>query len=87
MELKNKLRIFHSITEMQRVFGLPQPLHPLISILDYNEVEITQEMVAHPFVMDFYNITYNDWNRHVSNKRRIYFTDSSGFPAKLYIGH
>jgi AraC family transcriptional activator of pobA len=60
MERKNKLRIFHSITEMQRVFGLPQPLHPLISILDYSEVEITQEMVAHPFVMDFYNITYND---------------------------
>jgi AraC family transcriptional activator of pobA len=48
MEQKNKLRVFHSITEMQRVFGLPQPLHPLIS------------MLGDPFVMDFYNITYNE---------------------------
>jgi len=60
MEQRNKLRVFHSIAEMQRVFGLPQPLHPLISMLDYSQVEITPEMLAHPFVMDFYNITYNE---------------------------
>jgi AraC family transcriptional activator of pobA len=60
MEQRNKLRVFHSITEMQRVFGLPQPRHPLISMLDYSKVEITREMLAHPFVMDFYNLTYNE---------------------------
>ncbi|MCF0056358.1 AraC family transcriptional regulator [Dyadobacter sp. CY356] len=60
MEQRNKLQVFHSITEMQRIFGLPKPLHPLISMLDYNKVEITSEMLAHPFVMDFYNITYNE---------------------------
>ena len=60
MENKNKLRVFHSITEMQRSFGLPRPLHPLISMLDYSKVEITREMLSHPFVMDFYNITYNE---------------------------
>lgn len=60
MEQRNKLRVFHSISEMQRVFGLPQPRHPLISLLDYNKVEITSEMLAHPFVMDFYNVTYNE---------------------------
>lgn len=59
MEQRNKLRIFPSISEMQRVFGLPQPRHPLISMLDYSKVEITREMLAHPFVMDFYNVTYN----------------------------
>jgi AraC family transcriptional activator of pobA len=59
MEKKNKLRVFHSISEMQRVFGLPQPLHPLISMLDYSKVDITLEMLANPFVMEMYNITYN----------------------------
>jgi AraC family transcriptional activator of pobA len=59
MEQKNKIRVFHSITEMQRAFGLPEPLHPLISILDYSQVEITPEMLKQPFVMDMYNITYN----------------------------
>ena len=55
-----KMQVFHSIAEMQRVFGLPAPLHPLISMLDYSKVEITREMLANPFIMDFYNITYND---------------------------
>jgi AraC family transcriptional activator of pobA len=60
MEHSNKLRVFHSISEMQRVFGLAQPLHPLITMLDYSKVDITAEMLAHPFVMEFYNITYNE---------------------------
>ena len=60
MEQRNKIRVFQSITEMQRVFGLPQPLHPLISMLDYSEVEITREMLSEPFVMNLYNITYNE---------------------------
>ncbi|MCW3170303.1 helix-turn-helix transcriptional regulator [Chryseobacterium sp. 09-1422] len=61
MKQKNKLRIFHSITEMHRVFGLPEPLHPLISMLDHNKVAITREMLAHPFVLNFYNVTYNEF--------------------------
>jgi AraC family transcriptional activator of pobA len=60
MEQRNKLRVFQSITEMQRVFGLPQPLHPMISMLDYSRVEITKEMLSAPFVMNLYNITYNE---------------------------
>ncbi|KAA6438381.1 helix-turn-helix transcriptional regulator [Dyadobacter flavalbus] len=60
MEQRNKIRVFHSIAEMQLAFGLPRPLHPLISMLDYSKVEITREMLALPFVMDFYNITYNE---------------------------
>jgi len=59
-ELRNKPRVYHSITEMQRAFGLPKPLHPLISMLDYSKVKITGEMLAATFVMDFYNITYNE---------------------------
>jgi len=60
MEKRNKLRVFQSITEMQRAFGLPQPLHPLISMLDYSKVKITREMLSVPFVMNLYNITYNE---------------------------
>jgi AraC family transcriptional activator of pobA len=62
MEQKNKFRIFYSIAEMQRIFGLPEPLHPLISMLDHSKVAITREMLAHPFVMNFYNVTYNEFS-------------------------
>jgi AraC family transcriptional activator of pobA len=57
---KNKPRIFNSITEIQRAFGLPKPLHPLISLLDYSKVQITGEMLSPSFMMNFYNITYNE---------------------------
>lgn len=56
----NTLRIFRTIADMQRELGLPKPLHPLVSMLDYNEVKITGEMLSRNFVMDFYNITYNE---------------------------
>ena len=58
-EHRDKPRIYRSIAQMQRAFGLPKPLHPLISMLDYSQVTITSEMLADPFVMEFYNITYN----------------------------
>ena len=56
----NSIRHFHTISEMLQVFGLPKPLHPLICLLDYGEVIITSEMLSTNFVMDFYNITYNE---------------------------
>ena len=59
-ETKHKPRIYQSITDMQRAFGLPKPLHPLISLLDQSNVQITREMLAPTFVMEFYNITYNE---------------------------
>lgn len=59
-EQKNKPRVFNSITEIQRAFGLPKPLNPLISILNYSKVQITDEMLRPSFVMNFYNITYNE---------------------------
>jgi AraC-like DNA-binding protein len=59
-ELRNKPRVFESITDLQRAFSLPKPLHPLISLLDYSNVQITGEMLATTFVMDFFNITYNE---------------------------
>lgn len=54
-----KWRHFQSITEMQEELGLPKPLHPLISMLHYKDMQITAEMIAPPFKMDFYNITFN----------------------------
>jgi AraC-like DNA-binding protein len=60
MEKRNKLRVFQSVTEIQRAFGLPEPLHPLIYMVDYSKVKITSEMLSQPFAMNLYNITYNE---------------------------
>ena len=60
MDQLKKLRVFNSIPEMLHVFGLPEASHPLIALLDYSKVKITAKMLGNPFIMDFYNITYNE---------------------------
>ena len=52
MELKR----IKSITEYHRWAGLPQPEHPLISLIDYSKVKHQTDEKSINFVMDFYSI-------------------------------
>lgn len=52
MELKR----IKSITEYHRWVGLPQPEHPLISLIDYSKVKHQTDEKSINFVMDFYSI-------------------------------
>lgn len=56
---KNELQHFRTISEMLKTFNLPKPLHPLICLLDYNDIMSTREMLSTNFVTDFYSIYYN----------------------------
>lgn len=31
--------IFHSISELHQALGLPKPLHPLLSLVDYSNIQ------------------------------------------------
>ncbi|WP_100612963.1 helix-turn-helix domain-containing protein [Confluentibacter lentus] len=52
MEIKR----IKSITEYHRWVGLPQPQHPLISLIDYSKVKHQTNEKSISFVMDFYSI-------------------------------
>ena len=52
MEIKR----IKSITEYHRWVGLPQPEHPLISLIDYSKVKHQTNEKSISFVMDFYSI-------------------------------
>ncbi len=59
--MKNKETIHHkfdSLSDIHRAFGLPKPLHPLISLIDNsnNEVEVNRPAGLH--VLNFYKISY-----------------------------
>jgi AraC family transcriptional activator of pobA len=47
---------FNSLSDVHRAFGLPKPLHPLISLIDNekNPVELTK--LRHSHVLTFYKI-------------------------------
>ena len=46
-----------TISEFHRLRGLPQPEHPLISVVDYNAVQRSPEMSQVSWVLDFYQVS------------------------------
>ncbi len=49
---------FKSLSELHRVFGLPKPLHPLVSFINLEDVNIESDDLADSFMLDFYKIAY-----------------------------
>jgi AraC family transcriptional activator of pobA len=49
---------FESLTDFHRVFGLPKPLHPLISFTDIADMKYKASDLPASIVMDFYKIAY-----------------------------
>lgn len=54
-----------SITEFHRTRNLPQPEHPLISVVDYAEVMLSPEYLTKSWMFDFYFISLK---RNISGK-------------------
>jgi AraC-like DNA-binding protein len=51
--------IFNSIPELHRALGIPQPPHPLITLIDYtNIMDDVSEIAKKGVMMNFYNISY-----------------------------
>lgn len=49
---------FSSISEAHRLLGLPQPLHPLISVINSATGQIDAQALAGSHVLSFYKISY-----------------------------
>jgi len=49
---------FQSLSELHEAMGLPAPLHPLISIINYGEAEFDATDFEHGIKMDFYKISF-----------------------------
>lgn len=52
----NKIHRFSTISEYHRFRGLPQPEHPLISIVNFEDMELTDDYDQISWSMDFYSI-------------------------------
>lgn len=49
---------FESLTEFHRLFGLPAPLHPMVSLIDISSLQIPGVDFPKSMVMNFYKIAY-----------------------------
>lgn len=50
--------VFHSISELHRALGLPKPLHPLISLVDYSKITVDTTELEKGMLFNFYKISY-----------------------------
>jgi AraC family transcriptional activator of pobA len=50
--------IFNSISELHRALGLPKPLHPLISLMDYSTISVDTAELEKGMLFNFYKISY-----------------------------
>lgn len=57
---ENLPRKFESLSDFHRVFGLPKPLHPMISCIDMKEINIVRNELGHSFILDFYKIALKE---------------------------
>lgn len=49
---------FDSLSAVHRAFGLPKPLHPLISMIDHTANPVDINKLPHSHVLTFYKISY-----------------------------
>ncbi len=49
---------FDSLTDFHRVFGLPKPLHPLVSYIDIKDMTVEEGKLPPSIVLPFYKIAY-----------------------------
>jgi AraC family transcriptional activator of pobA len=50
--------LFNSISELHRALGLPKPLHPLISLVDYSKIRKDTTELEKGILFNFYKISY-----------------------------
>ncbi len=55
---ENTPQKFESLSEAHRAFGLPKPLHPLISLINGTTIPAALNSPPHSHVLSFYKISY-----------------------------
>ncbi|MEN2403106.1 helix-turn-helix transcriptional regulator [Flavobacterium sp. MC2016-06] len=56
--MKKHPKTFHSLSELHKAMGLPVPMHPLVSIINYGEAVFEAQDFEQGIVLDFYKISF-----------------------------
>ena len=58
MQQQSNINHINSISQLMRVLGFPAPLHPLVALVDYNNVPIEMFPKGQKVSLDFYKIAF-----------------------------
>jgi AraC-like DNA-binding protein len=75
----NQPVLFNSISELHRALGLPKPLHPLISLVDYSNIRADTTELEKGILFNFYKISYKkNYTGKVKYGQSYYDFDEGG---------
>ena len=57
-DLKRSAQMFNSISELHRALGMPKPLHPLVSLVNYADISKDTTELTKGMIFNFYKISY-----------------------------
>jgi AraC family transcriptional activator of pobA len=58
MKKEDEIVRFDSLSELNRVLGLPKPLHPMLSLVNYADMKKPFDEQPKAFLLNFYKISY-----------------------------
>lgn len=71
--------IFNSISALHSALGLPKPLHPLISLVNYGDVKGDTAQIGKGMVLNFYKISFKKkFNGQIRYGQNYYDFDEGG---------
>src|ERR1700744_2528404 len=71
--------VFKSISALMHATGLPLPAHPLIALVNYNQVAIDREYAGQSILIDFYKISFkNNFKGQVKYGQGYYDFEEGG---------
>ena len=71
--------IFNSISELHRRLGLPKPLHPLVSLVDYSDIKANTDEISKGMVLNFYKVSYKrNFHGKIKYGQNYYDFDEGG---------
>ena len=77
--IANQPVLFNSISELHRALGLPKPLHPLISLVDYSNIKADTTELEKGILFNFYKISYKkNYTGKVKYGQSYYDFDEGG---------
>lgn len=76
---KSQPVVFNSISELHKALGLPKPLHPLISLVDYSQIQADTTELEKGILFNFYKISYKkNYSGKIKYGQSYYDFDEGG---------
>jgi len=71
--------VYKSISELMRDINMPEPTHPLVALVNYDEAKGVHKSVVHSFLINFYKVSFKkDFRGQVKYGQGYYDFEGGG---------